>query len=78
MEVHKIWMHDYLNENTSNGTFHFSFRVVKLEFQQINFIPDHFFITIVGKLTEVLILTLFFWILGCLTEKRKTLSDFPL
>ena len=77
-KVHKIWMHDYSNENTSNDAFHFSLSVAELEFQQISFLAYHFFITFIRKLTQVLILTLFFRVLGCLTEKRKTLTDFPL
>ena len=35
--MHKIRMHDFGNENASNDTFHFSFSVVEIEFQQIRF-----------------------------------------
>ena len=59
-------------KNMSNDTLNFSVSVLELEFQQIGFL--HYFIPFI----QVLILTLFFRILGCLTEKRKTLSDFPL
>ena len=65
-------------KNASNGTFYFSVSVVKLEFQKISFLAYHFFITLTQKLTRVLILTLFFLILGNLREKRKTLSNFLL
>ena len=63
-------MHNYWNENTWNDTFHFSVSVVELEFQQIGFLAYHFFLPFIRKLTQVFILTLFFRILGGLTEKR--------
>ena len=64
-------------KNTSNDIFHFSVSVVELQFQPIDFLACHFFINYIQKLTQMLILTLFFRILGGLTEKRKTLCDFP-
>ena len=60
-KVHKICNSDYSNENTSNGPFHFSGTAVVLEFLQISFLAYHFFITFIRKLTQVLILTLFFF-----------------
>ena len=71
LKVHKIWLHDFWNENTSIDIFHFFVSVVEREFQQISFLPHHFFITLIQKLTQVLTFFFFFQILDDLTEKLR-------
>ena len=71
-KVHKNWMHDYWNENTSNDIFHFSISFKELKFQPIGFLARHFF----WKLTQMLILTLFFRISGGLTKTANTVWFF--
>ena len=68
--MHEIWMHDYPSENTSHDISNFSTSVIELEFQSISFLTRHFFITFIGKLIQMLILTLFSRILGGLIAKR--------
>ena len=75
-KMHKIWIHDYWNKNASNGTFHFSVSY-RTQFHRINSLAYHFFVIFIRKLSQVLVLTLIFRTLDDLTEKRKTLSDFP-
>ena len=52
--------------------------LLELEFQQKSFLAYHFFITFTWKLTQVLILTLFFRILSDLTEKQKNAVRFSI
>ena len=68
-------MNDYSNENTSIDVFHFSVSVTELSFNRQVFLACQFFIIFIRKLTQMLILTLFFRILGNLTEKRQTLFN---
>ena len=52
--------------------------VIELEFQMTGFLTCHFFIPFIRKLTQMLIETLFSWILVGFTEKRQTLFDLSL
>ena len=76
MKVHKAWMRNHWSENPSNYIYQFSESVIELEFQPIGFLGRHFFITFVRKLTQMLILTVFFRILAGLTEKWRKRSIF--
>ena len=70
-KLHENWMRHYSCENTFNDIFYFSVSVIKLEFQPTGFLACHFFMTFSRKLTQMLILILFTWALGSLTEKQN-------
>ena len=58
-KANEVWRRDYSSKNASNDAFHFSASIIEFEFQPIGFLVCHFFITFIGKLTEMLILALF-------------------
>ena len=70
-------MHDYRIENTSIGNFYFSCLCCRASVDTFSRIPlfHHFYPKIVANAHFD---PLFSRILGGLTEKRKTLWDFPL
>ena len=72
------WMRVYWSENASNDIFHFSVSIIELEFQPIGFLAWHFFVTFIRKLTQTLILTLFFRIMGKFNIKRKNTVRFSI
>ena len=71
-KVRETWIHDYWNENTPDGIFHFFVSVIELEFQPIGFL-----ITFIRKLIKMFILNLFSNI-GRFNRKMKNAVRFSI
>ena len=69
-KVHENWMHDYGSENTTNDVFYFSVSAIELEFQPIDFLACHFFITFIRRLTQMFSLILFSRTMSGLKDTR--------